>query len=264
MASTKVTTKECDFLEQDDPIRGQNYVCMSFVSPEDALKNKDVYVFGEFTKHFATDVAMLLDNLKLKFEGNTEVAEMVNLVKSRHDYLWSHDAMQSEFQHFKDTNSARLESEFYEKNDFHTSIRGFKVRGVYESDKEARVRVEQLRRKDANHNIYIAQVGCWCPWSPNPSDIADQEYAETELNTLMKKYRENLAARDKMYQERFEALKEQAEADAKAKAQREAEEKEKTVAAATEGAETTTLENTLEAVEGQDPWTARKKSETTQ
>ena len=248
----RVSTKESDFLEQDDPIRGQNYVCVSFVSPEDALKTKEVFVFSEFTKHFSTDVTLLLDNLKLKFEGNEEIASMIKCVKDRHDYMWTDEAMQNEYQHFKDTNSGRLESEFYEKNNFNTSIRGFKVRGVYESDKEARMRVEQLRRKDTNHNIFIAQVGCWCPWSPNPGDIADQEYAETELNTLMKKYRENLDARDQMYQDRFDTLKSQAEADAQA--QREATEKLKAESADVQSVENSEAKNTLESLEGADPW----------
>ena len=30
-----------DFLEVDDPIPGQNYVCMSFVDPEEIIQNKD-------------------------------------------------------------------------------------------------------------------------------------------------------------------------------------------------------------------------------
>ena len=33
-----------DFLESDDQIRGQNYVCLSFVSPENVLKNKNVFL----------------------------------------------------------------------------------------------------------------------------------------------------------------------------------------------------------------------------
>jgi hypothetical protein len=34
---------------------------------------------------------------------------------------------------------------------------------------------------DNKFNVYV-QGGCWCPWSPNPDDITDQEYAETNLN----------------------------------------------------------------------------------
>jgi len=238
MTTSRVSTKECDLLEQDDPIRGQKYVCMSFVSPEDAIKNKEVYVFGKFVKNFSNDVGQLLDNLKLKFEGNNDVQSMVSLVRERHDYLWSEDALQSEYQHFKDTNSEKLESDFYEKNEFHTSIRGFKVRGVYESVKEAQQRAEHLKKKDPNFNIYIAEVGCWCPWSPNPTDIADQEYAETELNTLMKKYKENMQIRDQMYKERFEQLKASIEDEKKR---------------ITNDVETTS--QVVEELEQADPWT---------
>ena len=39
--SPVVYTKETDYLDEDKPIRGQNYVCLSFLSPEDVLANKD-------------------------------------------------------------------------------------------------------------------------------------------------------------------------------------------------------------------------------
>ena len=29
-----------DYLEVDDPINGQSYVCLSFVSPEDIMQNR--------------------------------------------------------------------------------------------------------------------------------------------------------------------------------------------------------------------------------
>jgi hypothetical protein len=45
-------------------------------------------------------------------------------------------------------------------------------------------------------------VGCWCPWSPNPEDLEDQEYAETQLNTLMKKYKENAQLKDNFFEQR--------------------------------------------------------------
>ena len=31
-----------DFLEADREIRGQNYVCLSFISPENILQNKNI------------------------------------------------------------------------------------------------------------------------------------------------------------------------------------------------------------------------------
>ena len=32
-----------DYLEVDDPINGQNYVCLSFVSPETLIQNKESF-----------------------------------------------------------------------------------------------------------------------------------------------------------------------------------------------------------------------------
>ena len=40
-----------DFLEADDQIRGQNFVCLSFVSPESVLKNKDLFKMQHFLRH---------------------------------------------------------------------------------------------------------------------------------------------------------------------------------------------------------------------
>ena len=53
------------------------------------------------------------------------------------------------------------------------------------------MRSEFLKKQDKNHNIFIGQVDIWCPWSPNPDDLSNQEYSETQLNTLMKEYKKN-------------------------------------------------------------------------
>ena len=41
-----------DVLNEDKPIAGQKYVCLSFVSPEDILKDKHLFYFEKFLKHF--------------------------------------------------------------------------------------------------------------------------------------------------------------------------------------------------------------------
>ena len=81
------------------------------------------------------------------------------------------------------------------------------MRGVFDTLKEAQVRCEVLKRRDTRHNIFIAQMGCWCPWSPNPDDIQDQKFAETHLNTVMEKYQENQVKKDMFFEERKNELK---------------------------------------------------------
>lgn len=70
-------------------------------------------------------------------------------------------------------------------------VRSVKVRGVYSSEAEAKDRCEQLQRIDGLHNVYVAPVGKWLPWCDDPEKANDFEYAETELNKLMKAYQKN-------------------------------------------------------------------------
>ena len=43
------------FLEPDDEIRGQKFICLSFLSPEKVLKNKDIFFFSKFLEFYALD-----------------------------------------------------------------------------------------------------------------------------------------------------------------------------------------------------------------
>ena len=69
-----VSTKERDFLEQDDAIRGQRYACISFVSPEEVLVRKDVFVLNRFMQDISKDIDIMLTNL-LKNVADTSVAD---------------------------------------------------------------------------------------------------------------------------------------------------------------------------------------------
>ena len=40
--------EKVDYLEVDNPIPGQNYVCISFVSPDDIIKQKELFLFNKF------------------------------------------------------------------------------------------------------------------------------------------------------------------------------------------------------------------------
>lgn len=227
-----------DFLEQDPPLRGQNYACLSFVSPEDALARKDVYAFGEFlSRHVSADLVELFAKL---IERHPESTELLEAVKERHRYLFDPVRIQDEFACFERIHGAELDKAFFEKNAFRTSIRGIKIRGVFETLKEAEVRAQVLKRLDDRFHVYVAQVGCWCPWSPNPDDVDNQEYAETQLNTLMKNYRDNQATKDAFYEQRKRELQRPAAATPSSSA-----------AAIVE----------VQDDDEDDPWTARKKAE---
>ena len=44
--------KYVDILDEDKAISGQKFVCVSFVSPEKILKQKEMFYFEEFLKSF--------------------------------------------------------------------------------------------------------------------------------------------------------------------------------------------------------------------
>jgi len=116
---------------------------------------------------------------------------------------------------FMYANKTKLEDEFYAMNEFRTSIRGVKVRGTYGNPKEAELKAKKLQQKDKYHNIFLAEVGKWTPWDPQPHEVADQEYAQDELNTLMRKYKENEDNREKFFEERTKGAKGAAGANTK-------------------------------------------------
>ena len=184
-----------DFLDVDTPIPGQNYVCLSFISPEKVLKQKERF----YTKHF------------LKSLGSFD--EKVDDIDTKYD-------------DFLAMNSESLDEEFHRGNDFKTSVRGLKVRGVYDTFAEAQNRAKTLQQVDRSFHVFVAQVGYWLPWDPSADNIKEQEYLEKELNELMKNYRSNQVQRDVFYAKQVEEHKREAAAAVLASKQKKNEENE--------------------------------------
>ena len=42
---------------------------------------------------------------------------------------------------------------------------------------------------DNTFHVFVGQVGFWLPWDPEPSNISDEEYTESQLNDLVKNYK---------------------------------------------------------------------------
>lgn len=200
-----IPTKEVDYLEQDEPIRNQNFVCLSFVSPEEVIKSKNEYFFEKYTKAYVQKNKEYVQTLETLFPDKTDE---IRIMKDNFDFLFDESKVMDSFRYFVQDKHKELEDEYHKLNDFQTTIRGIKVRGTYDTLQEAQARSEKLRKIEGNKfSIYVAQVGCWCPWSPNPEHIENQEFAETALNTLMKKYQENQENKAIHFQERKDEMK---------------------------------------------------------
>jgi hypothetical protein len=176
MASmNNVKSAKEDFLGVDKPVPGQNFVCLSFISPDDVIENKEKFMFHAY--------------LRSKFEDKRTL-----------------DEFKTEYDLFLTSNKDKLEETFKKKSDYRTSIRGLKVRGTYDSKHEADVRAKVLQRIDKTFHVFVAQVGYWLPWNPNVDDI-DAEYDEAQLNDLVGKYQENQHKKDAFYEKETEERK---------------------------------------------------------
>jgi hypothetical protein len=191
-----------DFLEVDSKIPGQNYVCLSFVSPEKILKKKEIFFASQFLNYLINDNDAIVQEVREK---------MLNK-----DITVNYDNVEKLYEDWKYLKNEDLEAQFFELNDYKTSMRGLKVRGVYDSHKEASVRAQLLRRRDPSFNVFVGQVGYWLPWDPECESVPEQEYQEGQLNELVKKYKENLDNRDNLYDqlknERIEKAKKEVDA----------------------------------------------------
>lgn len=193
---------EPDYLEQDAPIRGQNFACVSFVSPEKVIRQREVFTFGKFMAGVAKDTAEMLDTLKQKYADDAVTCEMIALLRERHAHLWDNEQMQEQYLSFQGLHSDELNEEYQRQHGFQTSVRGIKIRGVCEGYEEALKRCKHLHERDPKFAVYVAQVGCWCPWDPSPEEIPDSEYHNQQLNTIVKKYKENAEKKDTFFFER--------------------------------------------------------------
>lgn len=170
-----------DFLKVDKKIPGQNYVCLSFVSPSDDMyEKKETFFFHKFLKSAAD---------KYKYDFREMFAEYCN---------------------FKKQYSDKLQEDFNKLVANKTNLRGLKVRGIFETLDEAQQRARTLRETDEYFHVFVGQVGYWIPFDPDPELLENQEYMESELNNLVKKNQENQVLAKKYFEDRKNQLVEDA------------------------------------------------------
>ena len=160
-----------DYLEVDDQIRGQEWVCLSFLSPESLIESKEEFFVSKFLQSYSKEKG--LDEKKV---------------------LDSYNDFKYKFQ-------SELQKDYDKKVNFKNNIRGLKVRGTYSTREEAESRAEKLHKLDKDFHVFIGQVGYWLPWDPCPDNIEEEKFLDKELNDMMKKYKENQLNKDEFFEE---------------------------------------------------------------
>ena len=189
--------KYVDVLEEDKPVAGQKFFCMSFISPENIIKQKNLFLFQHFLKYWDFNKPMekftqFLNFVSYKYNLQFDkiMTDLEEFVKEEKDNLMA-TTIEDEYKNFLDRKEDELEKIFNEKYNFQTNTRGIKVRGSYPTQQEAELRCQMLRDVDPNHDVYVGPVGMWVPFNPEAYKTGRVEYLEEELNHLMHEKNKN-------------------------------------------------------------------------
>ena len=167
-----------DHLDTDPPIANQNYVVLSFLFPEDLIQEKHIYFLSVFWK-------------SLKKSSHFESLEKLKNL----DFI-------DVFDNYVSQNREKLEEKFYSLSGGLATIRGIKVRGVFNTMEEAVARTKELQAIDKNFHMNICSVGAWLPFEVHVSNLVeDQVFQEQRLNALMQDYKLHREKRDAFYKQ---------------------------------------------------------------
>jgi hypothetical protein len=191
---------------------------VSFLSPEKVIQDKNRFFFGEFVKFMDYDwkvkglehlMAFLSKKYSIKIDDLLKDAEEFGKVR---DKEIRETDIEEQWQVFLLKHEKELQEKYDNKVEFRSNVRGVKVRRAFATVEEAQVMAKVFQRKYPKDNIYIGKVGCWLPWDPSEHLMPEVEYAEKELNEMMRRYKENEANREIFFAEqRQESIKAQKE-----------------------------------------------------
>ena len=217
--------KYIDLLDEDKSIAGQKFACLSFISPEHILKQKEMFLFEKFIKNWDFSKSMekftqFLNFLSYKYSIDFEkvTKDFQEFTKDEKDNLIK-SPIEDDFKNFMDENEERLEKEFDTEHEFQTSTRGIKVRGCFPTQQEAELRCKMLRQNDPNHDVYVGPVGIWVPFHPEAYKTGRVEYMEETLNELMSEKKKNEEKAKDEFDNRVKEAKVKAMEDNKKKAE---------------------------------------------
>lgn len=222
----KKDTKYIDLLDEDKTISGQKFVCLSFLSPEHHIKNKDLFFFEKYVANFDMRKSMEKFNSFINFisykyniDANKILKDMDEFLIEEKDKLFATN-ISDDYKTFLDNSSEKLTTEYNQLNSFQTSTRGVKVRGSFETQQEAEMKCKMLRENDSSHDVYVGQVGLWLPFHPEAYKTGKVEYLEKELNELMAKKKENDEVNKEEFNKRVKEAKRKAIEENIAKAEK--------------------------------------------
>lgn len=126
------------------------------------------------------------------------------------DKLKEQSSVEDDYGNFLDKNEEKLTEQFQRENAFQTSVLGFKARGNFATEEEAKEHAKKTRNRDPNHSTFVGPVGIWLPWDPNPYKTQQVEFMEEQLNQLHKEKMKNEELAKQEFENRVRETKKKA------------------------------------------------------
>ena len=212
----QINPKYIDLCDEDQPIAGQKFVCLSFISPEKLLKRREIFVFEEFLKQwdFKKSMDKFFDFIHfISYKYGVDVENIMNdyteFIAEENSKL-KKQGVEDDYNNFLDKNEEVLTQKFQKAHEFQTSVRGLKVRGVFPSQEEAEMKCKKIRELDPNHDILVGPVGIWLPWDPDAYKTGRIEFMEDELNQLHNEKIKNESKAKEEFERRVKETKKKA------------------------------------------------------
>lgn len=225
----------------------QNHVLISFISPEDAIKNRflfeaNKFLYTDVNKQIMDTTANIAKTVNITFNNSIDakiesykssedpvykvVADILSSLKKEihidedecvakvlRTYRIDQQELIDRFDAFKLVNDKELESGFSEKFGEGTSVRGFNVRGVYEDDTDAKANAKRIHDESGGIvHTFMAPVGTWCAWDPNADAVQDQEYMVPALDKMMGERKKNVEQKNEFFEKRKQMMMDETDA----------------------------------------------------
>lgn len=212
----QINPKYIDLCDEDPPIAGQKFACLSFISPEKLLKKREIFMFEQFLKQWDFKKSMdkfydFIQFISYKYGLDAEsVVNDYNQFIAEESVKLKENGVEDDYKNFLDANEDVLTQRFQKEHEFQTSVRGLKIRGVFPTQEEAEMKCKKIRDMDPNHDILVGPVGIWLPWDPDAYKTGRVEFMEEELNQLHNEKVKNEAKAKEEFERRVKETKRKA------------------------------------------------------
>jgi hypothetical protein len=193
----------------DNPIPGQKYAIISFISPSDVIKDKNVFFFKHFLHQLLTEKEQEFDTMRnrlgITLKDDTTPPSLEETEEVYKDWMFKNDE--------------KIGKQYDDENEFQTSVHSFKIRGVCDDNKDS---IKRLLRRSVTHdkrqnlkvNIFCAEMGHWQHWDPEPHKVPDNEYENKDANFLYQSIKKNRQEAEEVFEEDVQNKKETARKNA--------------------------------------------------